>query len=220
MSTRNLRSFYRPASIALVGASTREGSVGRVLARNLKTAGFEGALSFVNPKGPTIEGISCVPDVAALDAAPELAILATPPQTVPGLVRVLGERGTRAVVVITAFGGEAVAEDGRPLGDSLLEAAGVDGVRVIGPNCLGIQAPHEGINGSFSHVTSAAGRLAFVAQSGAMVTAVQDWAEPRGVGFSQLVSLGDMLDVDFGDMLDYLAGDYRTDAILQAFFPL
>ncbi|MDP2957397.1 MAG: bifunctional acetate--CoA ligase family protein/GNAT family N-acetyltransferase [Longimicrobiales bacterium] len=215
MSIRNLKSFFRPRSIALVGASARAGSVGNVIAKNLLAGGFGPALSFVNPKGDLILGVQSVPSVDDLAEAPELAVLATPPASVPGLVASLGARGTKAVVVITAgFGTGAVTPDGKALSKALLEATQPYGTRVIGPNCLGILAPTLRLNASFSHLGSSAGGLAFVAQSGAIVTAVQDWAEPRAVGFSHLVSLGDMLDVDFGDMLDYLANDPRTDAIL------
>ena len=201
--------------MALIGASNRPGSVGNVLAKNLQAGGFGSALSFINPKGETILGVESVPSVAALTEAPELAVIATPPASVPDLVRELGERGTKAAVVITAgFGSSAVGPDGKPLSLALLEATQPYGTRIIGPNCLGILAPTMRLNASFSHLGSSAGSLAFVAQSGAIVTAVQDWAEPRAVGFSHLVSLGDMLDVDLGDMLDYLANDPRTDAIL------
>lgn len=216
MSIRNIKSFFRPRSVGLVGASNRPGSVGNVIAKNLRAGGFGPALSFVNPKGDVILGVQSVPSVEALAEAPELAVIATPPMTVPGLVKQLGERGTKAVVVITAgFGESAVTPEGKPLSQELLEATQPHGVRIIGPNCLGILAPPVRLNAGFSHLASSPGNLAFVAQSGAIVTAVQDWAETRSVGFSHLVSLGDMLDVDFGDMLDYLANDPRTDAILM-----
>ena len=216
MSIRNLKSFFRPRTVALIGASGRQGSVGNVIARNLQAGGFGPALSFVNPKGEVILGVESVPSVEELPEAPELAVIATPPASVPGVVQALGARGTKAAVVITAgFGEGAFAKDGKPLALALLEATQPHGVRIIGPNCLGILAPTLRLNASFSHLGSSAGGLAFVAQSGAIVTAVQDWAEPRAVGFSHLVSLGDMLDVDFGDMLDYLANDPRTDAILM-----
>ncbi|MFQ5538634.1 MAG: GNAT family N-acetyltransferase [Gemmatimonadota bacterium] len=215
MSIRNLKSFFRPRSVALVGASSRPGSVGRVIAHNLKDAGFAGRLSFVNPRGGVIEGIAAVTSLGELGEAPDLGVIATPPRTVPGLVREFTDLGTRAVVVITAgFGEGSTGENGAPLARELLEATRPEGTRLIGPNCLGILAPNMRLNASFSHLHSGPGSLAFVAQSGAIVTAVQDWAEPRGIGFSHLVSLGDMLDVDFGDMLDYLANDSRTDAIL------
>lgn len=201
--------------MALIGASARPGSVGNVLARNLQAGGFGSALSFVNAKGGVILGVESLPDVDALPEAPELAVIATPAPSVPGLIRALGDRGTKAVVVISAgFGERVVDADGAPLSRVLIEATAPRGVRVIGPNCLGILAPTLRLNASFSHLGSSPGGLAFVAQSGAIVTAVQDWAEHRAVGFSHLVSLGDMLDVDFGDMLDYLANDARTEAIL------
>ena len=199
-----------------MGASNRQGSVGNVIAKNLLAGGFGPALSFINPKGEVILGVQSVPSVDELPEAPELAVLATPPATIPGLVKALGERGTKSVVVITAgFGAHDVDADGKPLSQALLEATQPHGTRIIGPNCLGILAPTLRLNASFSHLHSHAGGLAFVAQSGAIVTAVQDWAETRAVGFSHMVSLGDMLDVDFGDMLDYLANDPRTDAILM-----
>ncbi len=215
MSIRHLTSFFRPSSVALVGASSRPDSVGNVVARNLKRAGYKGELRFVNPRGGSIEGLRSVPALADLAEPPELAVVATPPATVPGVVRELSDLGTRAVVVITAgLGRHDDGPDGRPLSEHLLEATQPQGTRVIGPNCVGILAPNVGLNASFSHLHSHPGTLAFVAQSGAIVTAVQDWAEPRGIGFSHLVSLGDMLDVDFGDMLDFLANDGHTEAIL------
>ncbi len=214
MSIRNLKSFFRPRSVALLGASARSGSVGNVLARNLQGGGFGAALSFVHPKADVILGVRSVASVDALPEAPELAVVATPAPSVPGIVDRLGERGTRAVVIVTAGVATATTPEGEPLAPALGEAAGRHGVRLIGPNCLGVLAPPSRLNASFSHIGSAPGSLAFVAQSGAIVAAVQDWAAPRAVGFSHLVSLGDMLDVDFGDMLDYLANDPKTDAIL------
>ncbi len=215
LSIRNLRSFFRPRSVTLVGASSRRGSVGNVLARNLQAGGFGDALSFVNLKRRVIFGVRSVASVEELPEAPELAVIATPPRTIPDIVARLGERGTRAVVIVTAGIGSVVDEAEREaLGRALGEAARPHGVRIIGPGSLGVLAPPTRLNASFSHLASSGGALAFVAQSGAIVEAVQDWAEPRALGFSHLVSLGDMLDVDFGDMLDYLATDPRTDAIL------
>jgi acetyltransferase len=215
LSIRNLGSFFRPRSVALVGASSRRGSVGNVLARNLQAGGFGDALSFVNLERRIIFGVHSVGSVAELPEAPELAVIATPPRTIPDIVAGLGDRGTRAAVIVTAgFATTVGGAEGEALMLAVGEAAGAHGVRVIGPGCLGVLAPPMRLNASFSHLASAAGGLAFVAQSGAIIEAVQDWAEPRAVGFSHLVSLGDILDVDFGDMLDYLAADPRTDAIL------
>lgn len=214
MTIRNLDYLFRPKSVALVGASKREGAVGTVLARNLFKGGFDGPVMPVNPRHRSIEGVLTYPDVSSLPVTPDLAIIATPPRTVPGLVQELGERGTRGVVVITAGFSEGGAEEGLALEQKMLDLAKPDLVRIIGPNCLGIMVPPMGLNASFAHITPKVGKLAFVAQSGAIVTSVVDWATSRDIGFSHLVSLGDMSDVDFGDMLDYLANDPKTSAIL------
>ena len=214
MSVRNLNFLFQPASVALIGAGTRPGSVGAVVAENLLHGGFQGPIMPVNPKHQAIEGVLTYRDVASLPLTPELAVLATPPDTVPGIIAELGRRGTKAAVVITAGFGEGEDPAGAELSQRMLEAARPHLMRIVGPNCLGIIVPGIGLDASFAHLSPAKGDIAFVTQSGAMVTAVIDWAAPRGIGFSHLVSLGDMSDVDFGDMLDYLAGDAATRAIL------
>ena len=214
MTVRNLDQLFRPRSIALIGASTRPASVGGVLARNIFRGDFDGPILPVNPKHRYLHGVWTYPDVASLPATPDLAVIATPPPTVPGIVAELGARGTRAAVVITAGFAEASGGDGEALQQAMLDAARPHNLRIIGPNCLGILVPGIGLNASFAHLSPRPGRLAFVTQSGATVTAILDWAEARGIGFSHLVSLGDMADVDFGDMLDYLANDRGTQAIL------
>ena len=151
--------------------------------------------------------------MASLPRIPDLAVIVTPPATVPGLIAELGARGTKAAVVITAGFGELGA-DGRALQQAALDAARPHLLRLVGPNCVGIMVPGIGLDASFSHLAPPPGDIAFVSQSGAMITAMLDWAAPRGIGFSHVVSLGDMADVDFGDMLDYLAADARTRAIL------
>jgi acetyltransferase len=213
MPTDALDAFFRPASVALIGASSRPGSVGALVARNLLDGGYAGPVMFVNPRHAEIDGHPVHADVASLPGTPELAIIVTPPATVPGLIAQLGARGTRAILVITAGFGELGAE-GRALQRAAVEAAREHGARLIGPNCLGLQAPSIGLNASFAHLLPPPGRLAFVSQSGAMATALLDWAVPRGIGFSQLVSLGDMADVDFADLLRYLAAEPGTQAIL------
>ncbi len=214
MTIRNLNYLFQPRSVALIGASTRAGSVGAVLAHNLFSAGFAGPVMPVNPKYVAVEGVLAYRDVASLPMAPDLAVIATPPETVPGLIAELGARGTKAAVVITAGFKETGDARGAALQQAMLDAAQPHLLRVVGPNCVGILAPGHSLNASFAHLSPRRGRLAFVAQSGAVITSVMDWAQPRGVGFSHLVSLGDVADVDFGDMLDYLAGDANTDAIL------
>jgi len=213
MSTRNLNKLFRPASVALFGASPQPGSLGQVAMRNLRRAGFTGSLMLVNPHHRTIEGMPVFQDVESMPRAPDLAVLATPPETMPGLVAQLGARGTRAAVIMTAGFAELGAR-GRALQAATLEAARPHLLRIIGPNCVGVLVPAVGLNASFAHLTPRAGDLAFVSQSGAMITAVLDWAESRRIGFSHVVSLGDMADVDFGDMLDYLEADSDTRAIL------
>src|SRR5262245_47985358 len=214
MTIRNLDALFLPKAIALVGASNRAGSVGAVLARNLFDAGFAGPILPVNPHETVIRSTINYRSVGELPLAPDLAVIATPPQTVPGLISELAERGCRAAVVVTAGFGEGERAEGERLRSELLAAAKPHLLRVVGPNCLGFISPGRGINASFAQLTPPAGDLAFVTQSGAIATAVLDWAAPRGFGFSHVVSVGDMTDVDFGDLLDYLALDRATRAIL------
>ncbi len=216
MTIRNLDLLFKPASIALIGASKRPGSVGAVLARNLLRRSSDRPAFVVHPKHREVEGVAAHPDVASLPQAPDLAVIATPPATVPGLIAELGARGTKAAVVITAgfAEGDESGNPGKSLRQEMLEAAQPHLLRIAGPNCLGIMVPGQGLNASFAAREPLVGRLAFVAQSGAVVSSVVDWASSRGIGFSHLVSLGDMSDVDFGDMLDYLANDIQTRAIL------
>jgi acetyltransferase len=214
MSVRNLGSLFAPQSVALIGASERPNSVGAVLAHNLFNAGFAGPIMPVNPKHRSVEGVLTYPDEASLPMTPDLAVICTPPKAVPGIISALGKRGTKAAVVITAGFGEGEDRAGNDLRQAALDAARPHLLRIVGPNCLGIIVPGINLNASFSHLSPPKGDLAFVTQSGAMVTSVLDWAAPRRIGFSHLVSLGDMTDVDFGDMLDYLASDTATRAIL------
>ena len=213
MSIRNLDKLFKPATVALIGATPRLGSIGSVVLRNLRRGGFRGPLLLVNPRHQAIEGMPVYPDIANLPQPPDLAVIATPAAAVPGLIAELGARGTRAAIVITAGFGEQGAA-GRALQQQVLDAARPHLLRLVGPNCVGVMVPGVGLDASFSHIAPLEGDLAFVSQSGAMITAVLDWADPRGIGFSHVVSLGGMADVDFGDMLDYLAADAGTRAIL------
>jgi len=214
MTVRNLEYLFKPKSIAVIGVSKRPSSVGAVLAHNLFTGGFSGSIMPVSRKHARIGGVRTYPDISSLPAVPDLAVIATPPETVAQIIAQLGERGTRAAIVITAGFGESTEQHGAALEQALREAAKPYLLRILGPNCLGILVPGVGLNASFSHLSPKRGKLAFVAQSGAIVTSIVDWAKARDIGFSHLVSLGDMVDVDFGDMLDYLANDPDTGAIL------
>ncbi|MEO9789647.1 MAG: CoA-binding protein, partial [Aurantimonas coralicida] len=212
MSIRNFDALFAPRSIALIGASNEPGSVGSVLVDNLVAGGFAGRIMLVNPHAREIHGRQCHRSVETLPEVPDLAVIATPARTVPGIIAALGERGCRAAIVISAGLGETV--DGATLRQQVLDAARPHLMRIVGPNCLGLISPAAGINASFAHLMPRAGDIALVSQSGAMLTSVIDWADERRIGFSHLLSVGDMSDVDFGDMLDYLATDRTTRSIL------
>ena len=214
MSVRHLDSLFRPASVAVIGASNRPGSVGAVIMRNLVAGGFAGPIMPVNPRADAVAGVLAYESVAALPQAPDLAVICTPPPAVPGLVADLAARGTRAAVVITAGLGRIRTETGETLRDAMLAAARPHNFRILGPNCVGLLVPTVGLNASFAHTDALKGSIAFLSQSGGMCTAVLDWARSRGIGFSAFASLGDAADVDFGDLLDYLASDPGTRSIL------
>ncbi|MFC5499417.1 bifunctional acetate--CoA ligase family protein/GNAT family N-acetyltransferase [Caenimonas terrae] len=214
MSVRNLEAMFRPASIAVIGASDREGSVGAVVLRNLRGGGFQGALWPVNRRHDSVAGGPAWRDVQSLPAAPELAVICTPAEGVPALVAELGRKGTRAAIVLSSGLQQPVAAGGPSLEQAMLEAARPFLLRILGPNCIGALVPGAGLNASFAPGQATAGTLAFVTQSGALATAMLDWANERGIGFSHFVSLGNSADVDFGDMLDYLGSDPGTRAIL------
>jgi len=206
MSIRNLDSLLAPASVAVIGASQRPHSVGATVWRNLRQ-GYAGAVYAVNPKYTTLEGQPVHASVQDLPAPPDLAVICTPPATVPALIAELAARGTRAAVVLTA-GLDAAQKQ------AMLDAARPALLRILGPNCIGLLAPYQGLNASFAHTDVRAGELAFVTQSGALMTAMLDWARARDIGFSHFISLGEHVDVDFGDLLDYLGSDPKTRAIL------
>ncbi len=213
MSSRNLDHLFNPASVALIGASDRPHTVGATVMRNLVRGGFRGPVWPVNLRHATVAGREAYRTVETLPAAPDLAVICTPAPTVPGLIAALGSRGTRAAVVISA-GLEQPAPGGGTLAGEMLQAAKPFQLRVLGPNCIGLLVPRIGLDASFAHVGARAGNLAFVAQSGALTTALLDWARGRQVGFSHFISLGNAADVDFGDLLDYLGRDPGTRAIL------
>jgi acetyltransferase len=214
MTIRNLDYLFKPRSIALIGASRKASSVGAVLAKNLFQGGFDGPILPVNPKHRFIQGVWTYPDVGSLPITPDLAVISTPATTVPAIMEALGEAGTRAAIVISAGFGETAETGGHALQQAILNASRPYNLRIVGPNCLGLLVPGLGINASFAQTTPEPGHLAFVTQSGAIVTSILDWAKSRAVGFSHLISLGDMADIDFGDTLDYLANQHEARAIL------
>jgi acetyltransferase len=208
-----LTPLFEARSIAVVGASEREGSIGRVLVRNLLDAGFKGPLYPVNPKHPTVFGLQAFPSVEAIPQRLDLAVIATPATTVSGVVEACGRAGTRTAVVLSA-GFAETGPQGAQLERELIAIARRHRVRLIGPNCLGIMRPDIGLNATFARGQALPGSLGLVSQSGALCTAMLDWARPNGIGFSSVISVGASSDVDFGEILDYLACDGKTEHIL------
>jgi len=215
MTVRNLRKLFHPTSVAVIGASERKGAVGNLVMHNLLEGGFDGPIMPVNPKRRAVAGVLTYPDVASLPVIPDLAVICTPPGTVPKIIDDLGKHGTRAAIVLTAGLGATPAPGGSGTAQAeVLAMARRYGMRLLGPNCLGLLVPGIGLNASFAHLPALPGNIAFASQSGAMCTAVLDWARARGIGFSHFISMGDALDTDFGDVLDYLGSDPGTRAIL------
>jgi len=210
MSTYRLDKLFAPRSVAVVGASPRATSAGRAVIANLKAAGFAGALDVVNPRHPEIEGIGSVPSFAELSQPPDLAVIAVPADRVAGVVAEVGAKGTPTAIIITAGLGHGEGS----LADACEKEARKTGLRLVGPNCIGVMAPHAKLNASFAAHTPPPGDLALISQSGAIAAGLVEWAGTRRIGFSAIVSLGDSIDVDFGDTLDYFAVDRRTRAIL------
>jgi acetyltransferase len=215
MSVRNLEALFAPASVAVIGVSERPGNLGNVVWRNLRGGGFAGPIWLVDHRTREVAGERTWPDVHSLPGIPDLAVICTPAATVPRLIAALGEKGTRAAAVLSAGLKQSDPLDGGSLEQAMLEAARPYLLRILGPNCLGLLVPGAGLNASFAPGNALPGKLAFVTQSGALATAMLDWANSRGIGFSHFISLGDSADVDFGDALDYLGSDPGTRAVLM-----
>jgi acetyltransferase len=214
MSIRNFESLMGPRRIVVVGASNRPLSIGHLVMRNLLQGDFGGAIYPVHPRYESVAGVHCYPTVEDLPAAPDLAVLCTPPATIPGLIAALGAQGARAAIVVTAGLGEMREESGRTLKQAMLDAARPYRMRILGHNTVGLIVPRHGVNATFAHTMAQPGNIAFVAQSGGMATTILDYAVSHGIGFSHFISLGDTADVDFGDCLDYLRNDPDTRSIL------
>lgn len=213
MDIHELNAMFEPASVAVFGASEREDSVGGIVFRNLLEGGYKGELIPVNPKHKQIHSVACLQGPKDLRHGVDLAVIATPAPTVVGILSALVDVGIKAVVVLSAGFAEA-GEKGKAMQAEAAAIARRHHIRLLGPNCLGLLTPSIGLNASFAFGRVKAGDLALVSQSGAICTAILDWASPNQVGFSSVVSLGDAADVDFGDALDYLALDHKTKSIL------
>ncbi|MBX9846959.1 MAG: bifunctional acetate--CoA ligase family protein/GNAT family N-acetyltransferase [Xanthobacteraceae bacterium] len=209
MTTYRLDRLFAPRSVAVVGASPRELSVGRKVLQNLKAAGFAGPLRLVNPKYPEIEGVAATRQIADLPPT-DLLVVASPPETVPETIAAAGAHGCAAAIVITAGLGHGPGS----LSEKAKSAAHTHGMRLLGPNCLGIQVPAARLDASFAARMSRPGDLALISQSGAIAAGLVEWAARRSLGFSAVVSLGNQIDVDFGDLLDHFATDAATRSIV------
>jgi acetyltransferase len=208
-----LDSIFRPSSVAVIGATEKAGSVGRTLVWNLISSPFGGTVYPVNPRRSSILGVRAHPSLSDIPDPVELAVIVTPAPSVPELISECAEKGVRGVIVISA-GFREVGPEGAQLERQILERAREARIRVVGPNCLGVMNPVVGLNATFAARTAAAGTVGFVSQSGALLTAVLDWSEEEGVGFSAVASLGSMLDVGWSDVIYYLGDDPNTKSIL------
>jgi len=210
MSTYRLDKLFAPRSVAVVGASPREKSPGRAVLKNLRRGGFAGDIHLVNPHYDAIAEVRAVKSYAALAAVPDLAVIAVPPAAVPSVVAAVGQKGTAAAIILTAGLGHGPGS----LAELCETNARAAGLRLVGPNCLGVLVPGVKLNASFAASMPRSGDLALISQSGAIATGLVEWAAVRGIGFSAVVSIGDSIDVDLADLLDHFAMDRATRAIL------
>ena len=213
MGQYNLNRIFKPRHVAVVGASEKAGTIGNALMRNLIDGGFCGMLLPVNPKYKTIHGHESFESVSALETGVDLAIIATPIHSVADIVNECVEKKVGGAIIISA-GGKEVGEQGREIEEKIRRIAYDGGLRIVGPNCMGIIRPGANLNASFASEMPVTGNLAFVSQSGAICAAILDLAFKECIGFSHFVSIGSMLDVDFGDMIDYLGNDSTAKSIL------
>ncbi len=213
MGTENLDRIFNPRRIAVIGASTREKSLGARLLQNLVGVGYKGVVYPVNPFRPTVQGIAAYPSIRKIPRQVDLAIVATPAHTVPQIIEECGLMGVSGVIVVSAGFREA-GEEGKDLEKRILEHRNHYKMRIIGPNSLGVIRPGIRLNATFANKTAELGKIAFISQSAALCASVLDWASEANVGFSAIVSVGSMLDVDFGDLIDYFGTDIQTSSIV------
>ncbi|MGA3065542.1 MAG: bifunctional acetate--CoA ligase family protein/GNAT family N-acetyltransferase [Tepidisphaeraceae bacterium] len=212
-SPRPLDAIFAPRNIAVIGATETEGSVGRTVLWNLVTSPFGGTVFPVNPKRASVLGIKAYPNIAAIPEPLDLAVVVTPAASVPQVISQCADAHVKGAIVISA-GFRELGEAGLELENRVLQQARRGGMRLIGPNCLGVMNPLTGLNATFAKGIAKPGNVAFISQSGALCTAILDWSLSEAVGFSAFVSTGSMLDVNWGDLIDYFGDDPRTRSIL------
>ena len=213
VGTENLDKIFNPRRIAVIGASDRENSVGAGLLRNLIGVGYKGVVYPVNPFRPTVQGITAYPTIKRIPRQVDLAIIATPAHTVPQIIEECGTAGVSGIIIVSA-GFKEAGKEGKALEKQILEHKNRYNMRIIGPNSLGVMRPRIKLNATFANKTANPGKIAFISQSAALCASVLDWASEAHVGFSAVVSVGSMLDVDFGDLIDYFGTDTQTTSIV------
>ncbi len=211
---RPLDPIFSPKSVAVIGATENPGSVGRTILENLIKGGFPGKIFPVNPKRDTVLGVKAFPSITAVPETPDLAVIITPPATVPGIVKDCGAKGVKGVIIISA-GFKEIGAPGVELERQVLAEAKKAGIRIVGPNCLGVMMPAAKFNATFAADMARPGSVGFISQSGALCTAILDWSLKENVGFSAFVSLGSMLDVSWGDLIQHLGDDPNTKSIVM-----
>jgi acetyltransferase len=213
MSQHYLKPLFSPKSVAIFGASDRIDSVGQIVFQNMLQSGYQGALYPINPKHAKVQGCKAYVSISQINKPVELAVITTPAQAVPDIIEACGKHKVKAAVIITA-GFSETGVNGHALERAVLDNARRYNIRLLGPNCLGVMRPDIGLNATFNKGSANKGNLAFVSQSGALCTAILDWAKTNDVGFSSVVSMGLSVDLDFGEILDYLVSDASTQSIL------
>jgi acetyltransferase len=212
-----LEVFFRPRNVAVIGATEEKSRVGHSLISNLQQTAFGGGIYPVNPNRSSVFGLPCYPRIGEVPVPIDLAVIVTPARTVPGIVGECAAAGVEGVIIISA-GFKEIGERGVALEREILRAARQDtskpGLRIVGPNCLGVMSPHNGLNATFATSMARPGQLGFISQSGALCTAILDWSHREMVGFSAFVSVGSMLDVGWGDLIQYLGDDPHTRSIV------
>lgn len=208
-----LDAIFSPKVVAVIGATENKGSVGRTVFQNMGRGGFQGVVYPVNPKRPSVLSVKAYPSIGSLPEKADLAVITTPASTVPGLIKECAAAGVKGVIIISA-GFKEVGPAGVELERQVLEEARKGGIRIVGPNCLGVMNPHNGLNATFATTIARPGSVGFISQSGALCTAILDWSLRENVGFSSFVSIGSMLDVNWGDLIYYLGDDPNTKSIV------
>ncbi|MFO7615178.1 MAG: bifunctional acetate--CoA ligase family protein/GNAT family N-acetyltransferase [Bacteroidales bacterium] len=214
MAVKTLQKIFRPQRIAIIGVSNDPNSVGGITLKNLVGGGFQGVVYPINPKHEAVMGIPCYKDVKSLPKTPDLAVICTNAKSVVGIVRECGEAGIMGIIIMSA-GFKETGEEGKALENQVKdEVMKYEGMRVIGPNCLGIIVPGNNMNVSFASGMPKKGHVAFISQSGALCTSALDWAQEENIGFSYFVSIGNTMDVGFGDLIDFFGQDPNTRSII------